>query len=458
MSNIAATTPMNPLPPHEFWHRAATRTARKLNWGWWVQAFTPLLILVGVGAFAVIFWMRSRQIPLDPGWTAAAVSAATALAAVVAWLRARRTFIPSAAALVTLESRLGLRNALTTAAAGRAPWPRPSAAVDHGIRWSWPWLGAPVAATAAFLAAALLLPIPRDADAAAPPTPPLAWEQMESWLQRLEDGDVLEQDQLAQLREKLEELRSQPEREWFGHQSLEATDSLAQSLERSIDQLGRQLETADRTLNAFENYSDQLSAASKDKLAADFDSALQGLRANELKLDPTLMKRLGAVDPKALKSLSKEQLKELREALKSQKSACAGCRAGNGSKPGFLGDGEGSDDEAMAALLLLLGEQRDGEGPGRGGVNRGPGTAPLTLEENESQLGTNNQEAVENPDLSRSTPGDLIAVGQQEHEIDKTPVGPREAGAASSGEGGEQVWKENLSPQERAVLKRYFNR
>jgi hypothetical protein len=452
---------MNPPQPHEFWHRAATRTARKINCAWWLQAFAPLLVLVGVGAFAVIFWLRSRHLPLHPAPTAAALAAAIALAALVAWLRARRTFIPPAAALVALEARLGLHNALTAADAGHAPWPQPTLPPDHGFRWSWPWIGAPAAATAACLAAALFLPIPNDADAAPPPTPPLAWDHMESWLEHLEAGAVIDPDQLTELRQKLEELRSQPERDWFGHQSLEATDSLAQSLERSVDQLGRQLENARRTLNAFENYSDQLSADSKDKLAADFDAALQRLRANELKLDPKLLKKLGAIDPKSLKSLSKEQLKELKEALEKKQAACANCNGAGGrtGKPGFLGDGEGADDDEMAALMLLLQDQhREGDGPGQGGVTRGPGTAPLTLGDKESNLGTSNQEAVENPDLSRSAPGDLIAVGQQDHDIDKTPAGPRQAGAASSGTGGEQVWKESLSPDERAVLKRYFNR
>ncbi len=90
-------------------------------------------------------------------------------------------------------------------------------------------------------------------------------------------------------------------------------------------------------------------------------------------------------------------------------------------------------------------------------MSRGPGTAPLTLEEQESQLGTNNREAVTNPDLSRATPADLIGLGQDKHEVDKTPTGPRAAGAINNeGQGGEQVWKESLLPSEKEALKKFF--
>jgi hypothetical protein len=105
-------------------------------------------------------------------------------------------------------------------------------------------------------------------------------------------------------------------------------------------------------------------------------------------------------------------------------------------------------------LLALIYSER---GVGSGGVNRGPGAAPLVLDDRESRLGTNNQEALSNPDLSRATPADLIGIGHDKHEVDKSTVAPRHAGAAgNTGEGGEQVWKESLSPEERAVLKRYF--
>ncbi len=443
----------------DFWQRAARRTARRLNAAWWWQSFAPLLVGGGAVGFALLFWLRSREIPLHAGWVTAAVAGALLGLGIVAWAWGRRKFIPEDQALVALEARLKLHNALSVAAAGRAPWPPVVAAPDAGFRWSWSWIGGPFSAAAACLAAALLLPVPGEAEARLlPPSEPPSWQEMASWLETLQEEKIVEDEQLAELRQKLEELRAQPEKDWYRHESLEATDSLRESLERSLEQMGAQLDSAARSLNGLENYADQLSAEAKDKLAADFQAALEGLRANELKLDPELMKKLSQVDPKNLAALSPEQLQQLREALKKNAQACKECQ-NPGAGPGFLGDGQGSDDEEMAALMKLMGYgQGEGGMPGTGGVSRGPGAAPLFLGDTESRLGTNNQENVRNDDLSRAAPADLIGLGEQEHQLDKTERGPREAGAADTGRGGEQVWQDSLAPGERAVLKRYFNR
>ncbi|MGI8603473.1 MAG: hypothetical protein ACR2OZ_10805 [Verrucomicrobiales bacterium] len=109
----------------------------------------------------------------------------------------------------------------------------------------------------------------------------------------------------------------------------------------------------------------------------------------------------------------------------------------------------------MAELLALIHAER--EGAGAGSPQRGPGAAPLFLGDKQSKLGTNKQENISSDDLSRAAPADLIATRDDKHEVDKTPVNVREAGTVgNTGAGGEQVWKESLSPEERAVLKRYF--
>lgn len=438
-----------------FWHRAARRTARKLNVAWWWQQAAPWWLMVGAAGFAVIFWLRSRHEPLDAGLAAGVLAAALAGVAGIAWWRARRHFASESVALVALESRLRLHNALTAAEAGHAPWPEAaSLQPGDGLRWSWRWLGGPPLAAAAFVAAAFFLPVPKELGAAqAPMTPPLAWPEMESWLDQLKENEVIDPEQLTALQQKLEELRAQAEKDWYSHESLEATDALRDSLDRSVEQMGADLRSGERSLSALEKYSDQLSAEAKDMLAADFQNALQGLRANELKLDPELMKKLAALDVKNLQAISAEQMQQLREAMKKKAGSCAACE--NGGKPGFLGDGEGEDDEEMAALMKLLqGGPKDGMG--QGGVQRGPGTAPLFLGEEESRLGTHNQESLRNEDLSRAAPADLIGLGEKEHEIDRAAVGAREGGAAAAGQGGERVWKDDLTPDERAVLKRYF--
>jgi hypothetical protein len=313
--------PIENLEASAFWQRAARRTARKVNFGWWFERFAPLLVAASAGGFAVIFWLRSKQVALtlDNVWPWAALAFAILCAS--AFFLARRHFIGSEEALVRLEARLRLNNALTTAAHGMLPWPQPPAALADAYRWRWAWIVTPVLAAAACLAAAFWLPVRADAESGAHLTPPLAWPQMEDWLKKLEAEHVIDPAQLEELKQRLDALEAQPEHEWYAHNSLEATDNLRDGLQKSIGELGSQLQNAERSLNALQNYSEELSAAAREKLLNDFDAALQGLKANDLKLDPALMARLAALDPKQLKSLSAEQLNQLREAMKKKAGA-----------------------------------------------------------------------------------------------------------------------------------------
>lgn len=122
-----------------------------------------------------------------------------------------------------------------------------------------------------------------------------------------------------------------------------------------------------------------------------------------------------------------------------------------------------ADGQALMDLISGLdGEgnlpgQKPGTKPGKGGITRGPGTAPITLSDDETQLGTRKLEGVTNDDLSNAFPGDVIDIGESEHEIDETIRGPKSAGAVeSTGAGGDAIWKESLLPDEKKVLREYF--
>jgi hypothetical protein len=313
---------MDPNQATRFWQQAARRTARKVNLGWWFEFFAPLLIAAAVVGFVVIFLLRSRHREITIATAGPWLIGALVVTAGIAYLISRRRFIDESIGLVRLEARLRLDNALTAAAKGLRPWPDPSATVVDGYRWRWAWLITPVAAAVACVGAAFWLPVRADADStAAHFTPPLAWPQMEDWLKKLEAENVIDPDQLNELNQRLEALEAQPERDWYAHNSLEATDNLRDGLQKSIHELGSQLQNAERSLDALQNHSEELSAAAKEKLLNDFDAALQGLKANDLKLDPALMSKLAALDPKKLKSLSPEQLNQLREAMKKKSGA-----------------------------------------------------------------------------------------------------------------------------------------
>ncbi|MDB6005296.1 MAG: hypothetical protein JWR15_2283, partial [Prosthecobacter sp.] len=352
-------------------------------------------------------------------------------------------------ALVRLESKLHLHNALTTAMAGRGTWPALVNAADDGWRWRWQTVGGPFAAFAGSLALAILLPVAQDVEAKGPTVEPQAWAQMEDWLEKLKEENIVTEEEKEEQLAKISDLRDQPPEKWFSHESLNAGDTLKEQLQRDIKQLAQNLSTAERSLNALKNYADQLSVEAKEQLLKDFDQALADMKSSSLELDPEMLKAIAGLDPKNLKGLSESQMKQLRESMKKKAGACNGmCK-----NPGFLGDGEGEDDE-LAGMLKQRGQ---GEVPGKGGIARGPGTAPLTLSDEENDFGTNKNEAVSNTDMSRAQVGNMLALQDGKHEVDKTSKAPQSAGAIqNAGQGGEQVWRESLTPDEKAVLKRVF--
>jgi hypothetical protein len=81
------------------------------------------------------------------------------------------------------------------------------------------------------------------------------------------------------------------------------------------------------------------------------------------------------------------------------------------------------------------------------------------LKENSTHLDTNETETLaQSDDLSRAMPGDVLGVSKRAHEVDPSTFhGPVDGGAISSaGSGGEAVWRNSLTPNEREVLQRYF--
>jgi hypothetical protein len=187
---------------------------------------------------------------------------------------------------------------------------------------------------------------------------------------------------------------------------------------------------------------DKLPASELEKLDAQFKEGLQGLEMGALPLNKEMMTQLKNVDLKNMKQMSAAQMAELQKKLKDGKLGCAKCLGKTGAWDKNLGEG-------MTALM---------QPQGSGGVERGPGTVPLVLKDEPSQAGSTKIENVSNEDLSRAALGDPLAVLQGEHRVDQSlDKGPVEGGAiASQGEGGDAVWKDSLTPQERKVLQKYF--
>ena len=312
-----------------FWRRRASALSRRVNAGWFLEKAAPLWIGCGVVFALVVLMVRSLHAGSTPGAMLLAVAGGgtALLIAAAAFLLARRHFIDQKTALTRLEDRLGLHNSLTAAAHGVADWPPlPGGELQDfsgGLRWNAPAVVFPLLSAALLVLAAILIPIPESTAAAKlPPNEPAAWEQMEKWINALEEESLFDEEAIEETREKIEELRNQPEEDWFSHGNMEATDSMREALGRDLQQTARQLQTLERDLAALQNYAGQMNENSREMLLKEYDEALRDLELGGMKLDPEMMEQLKNLDLSQLaqsqmNGMTKEQLEALRKKLQS---------------------------------------------------------------------------------------------------------------------------------------------
>lgn len=439
----------------EHWHQQAAKIARRVNLGWWLdQLAAPLVVTAAVGSCALLL-VRKRLPDAAPGWFAMAIIGILLLLAGVSWLLARRKFETPLQSLVRIEAMLHLRNALSAAEAGVAPWPDPQIVSNAGTRWNWPRLLVPTLGTLLLLGAGLFIPLSATEQPAAHEEP-LAWKKIEADLNQLAEDKVVDETYLEEMQKRIDEMRAQKEEDWFSHSSLEATDAMKKAHQAEISRMNRELGQAGKALGDLQKNAAAGNQAEQARLATEFDQALQGLKTGAMKPNPDLLKQLENMDPNNLGQLSPEQLQQLKDNLQKARDAMGGMQGQGQNGQGddwsdqLLGDGNGGEEGQ--------GTGKDGEGPGKGGVDRGPGHDPNVLGKEHEKRNTGDLTPLEARDLSRATPGDLLQIQDGEHEINQVPS---QAGAGGStqfgGAGGDRVWKESLDPSEQRAMKNFFS-
>jgi len=434
-----------------YWRGRARAVVRRVNLGWWTEAsLPPAVIGLLVAAAAVIVWRSSGSFAYAWGWLAALVCGVLVLSGAFARWRSCSRFIALETGLARLDDRLALRNRLVSASCGVGPWPPPSEP-PHDLgetaipRWRLLRIGLPLGGAILIVVSAWLAPFPQpSADAALPPAEPGVWEEMDEWLALLREADLVEPESLDAVAEQIEELRSQPEEDWFSHGSLEASDTLRESLGRELRDLARDLGTLERDLEALRRFSSEMGDEAREALLREYDEAMQGLAANAMELNESLAAELAKLDPSRLGgregsgALSAEELDALQQRLREGAQTLGGM----GGLP------------ALAEVDDLFGS--DGLTVGSGGIGKDGESAPLTFGR-EQDLGTRQVEGVENRDLSRSALGDFVGLGETEHDDERLEAELQAGGAVGTlGAGGEAVWRDTLLPEEQSLLKRYF--
>lgn len=436
-----------------FWQQAVSRFSRRIHFGWWMDAFfavlIPLALLATVGILALRWWLDLTVQPILIG-TAIGLT----LAGLTAFGMMRRRREPLAATRVRLEDALHLRTRLTAAAAGVGAWPERRTELPLPVAFH---AGRPALMTlccVGLLITAIWIPLSKPTPT--PPRviePPSALQEVQSWLDNLKKEDAASEDSIKEVEEKMAELLQRPAQNWYEHASLEAADHLRDLTAQDLQQFAQNLADAERAANALAAASAGmgLPQAAKDALSEQIQKAAQAMQAGGMAPNSDLAEALKNLDPEQLASMSSDQLKDLAQQL-SQNAQALQEALKNSPTLDFSNLPEGRKGKGP-------GEGEGEDGPGKGSITRGPGTAPVTLDSQDTQLGTDGVETLKSKlDLQRLATGDAISVTDGSAKVDPNAYqGTQQGGAASSpGDGGSAVWQNTLLPTERETLKRFF--
>lgn len=435
------------------WQRQARALQRRVNLHHWLSRLLPVATGVSLIFACLLLWVRGQEQAAQPWWAAFAV--ALLLAAVgAAWL-ARQSWIDFPTALVRLESRHRLHNQLSAASVGVVPWPEVPAGVEDGFALSYQRVLVPPLAATAFLMAAAWIPLP--AMAATPPAPaaePLAWNQVDSMIERLEEEQLFDQSKLDDYRQKLDALRDQPQDEWYEHGSLEAGESLKSEMSNAVEETARNMDDARENLNNLQQEA-RKDDASIEELTEQLAQTSDALELGELPLDQQTLEQLRqTAQSDSPRQLSQKQMEQLKKRMAEGAQTARQCL------------GQGSEAAEALAKRIANAKQwqrsqpgEEGEdAPGKNGVGRGRADAPFALLQEPSESTSQRVEKLGNADDSRATLGETKGLEARRHEVDPDRYrGPTAAGEVEGkGAGGETVWRSNLTPEENQVLQNYF--
>jgi len=423
----------NPTVMEKSWTARAARLSWRINTLLFLDAAAPILAggLVGSALTAIL----ARTLGFDPRWALLPALIALVAASVVAVRRNKGRWWNSSDALTRLEIANGMESRLSAAAAGVTQWPTEKRELLDGYRTRFYRLTGPIAAAATLWIAAMIVPLPASKDQPTPTAEPLAWQQTEALLENLEEIEEIDPESLTAFEQALEQLRSRPPEEWYSHSSLEAGESLLANLQDSTRRMAESLAGADSALGSAGENPSQSSEASLEQAASEMRDALRGMDASQLQLGAELSAALQNIGtPSGLRQLSLEQLQKIQiKILKASEGTgkCAG-----------LGEG--------------FGDKAPGDEPGKGGISRGPGTAPLSITDRNPLETPGIEGALQSSLGNEAGIGDVVGTRMTAPEENTEPFATRAGGTAVIEAGAEAVNRQAVTPAERAVLQRYF--
>jgi len=127
---------------------------------------------------------------------------------------------------------------------------------------------------------------------------------------------LIQEDYIKEIEEQLGELKAQPEKDWYSHSSLEATENLNQFHQRELEQLSDHLDKSEKSLNMLKEHSRDMAQAQRDHMLDQFNNAMEAMEKGRMKPNKELLEQLKKIDPEMLNSLTPEQMDQIREKMR----------------------------------------------------------------------------------------------------------------------------------------------
>ena len=308
-------------------------------------------------------------------------------------------------------------------------------------------------------------------------------EKLTAQIETLKEEEIIESPKAESLQEKLDQIRKEasgedPVKTW------EALDHLEDVVSKAAEQAAEEALAQTERLTQAETLTEGLADASAEG-AAEMDGGLMTEAMKELagmihkaaQESELLKRRLSQDQLNACKSssLSPEQLEDILRALRLCKgdiARCLGklCRAGlldletlklceslgrcdSAGLLAFLAENTGK-----FALCDLLEDWCQGM-PGRGGIDRGRGDAPMTWSDATTQEGATFKEEVLPPASVAALKESMLAgVSVGAPSVEKGTQGSTSDALANAAAGGGAAATHTILPRHRGTVKRYFQR
>ena len=456
-------------PDEKFWLSEARRVSLLVNAQSWFERSLPWLAGVHVCAAIAILGSHRSNASVSPS-IALIIAIAWCLVWCVVLIRLWRSRLRPTDALARLEVHHQLHGQLSSAWLGKADWPR-----ARGRRFPYRYH---FQSNQALLAASILLPLiagwipikQAQGEVLPPSELPPDLLAIENTLESLEAEPRIDAASLETFQEQLDQLKGDDPSDWYDQSSLEAADALKSELEHQLSSLSQALSDAEKALSELERMGDdmRMQPESARNQAAE---ALNRLSDESLAFQEPLLQQLQEALENPAASLSPDQMEQLRESMRdTRETAQSLSNIGRlqqlsqeqlqeimeGMQPGQSGSGNKGDGQSSST-----GEGMQ-EGTGLGGVNRGPGDAPLLFNVDGLPFVPETFEGISNSDMSTASPGETLQTvitrpdPNADEPVDDSILEGGPSGTASAG--GTATWQQILTPQEKERLERFFDR